>query len=188
MDWEVLHFLRPLWLLLLPLVIVAYFFRIDGLHSVWARVVEPHLLPHVLCSKNPRPKARFKTFFLPAVLFLLILSLAGPTMKKMPTDVSYNRAPLILCLEVSESMLLRDIEPSRLKRAIYKIEDLLRLYRGAQVALIAFAGDAHLVVPLTDDYNTLLSLAKSLSPDLMPIKGVNTGSALEMAAQITMAN
>ncbi len=136
MDWQAFHFLRPLWLLLLPLSILVYFFPPPrlGSHSAWARVVEPHLLPHVLWIKNRSKSRPFQAFFVPAFLLLLILSMAGPTMKKMPSDVSYNKAPLVICLEVSESMALNDIEPSRLKRAVYKIEDLLKHYQGAQIS------------------------------------------------------
>ena len=62
-----------------------------------------------------------------------------------------------------------DIQPSRLERAKFKISDLLESKPGANVALIAYAGSAHTVVPLTKDYNIIKSHVKSLSPDIMPI-------------------
>lgn len=77
-------------------------------------------------------------------------------------------------------MLSKDISPSRLKRAVFKIQDLLHGYKGSEVSLVAFAGDAHVVVPLTDDHNTILSLLQSLYPALMPIKGVNPIDAIRV--------
>lgn len=188
--WSDFHFLRPWWLLLLLFaMIIALIPTVrTSMRSTWATVIAPHLLPHLLSGRTTRRPSLLKKALLPLFVVFLTFALAGPTVKKIPTDVSFNKAPLIVCLELSEHMLSKDINPSRLKRAIYKLEDLLKKYQGAEVALIAFAGDAHLVVPLSEDYHTVLSLAKTLSPDLMPVKGVNLDSALVMAKKMTEKN
>jgi Ca-activated chloride channel family protein len=189
-NWADFHFLRPLWLMLLPCVVLIYFLSKKRIvrRSAWEKVIEPHLLPYLISDRIEQPTSPVIALLLPLVVSLLILALSGPTVKKLPTDVSFNKAPLIICFEMSDYMLSRDIDPSRLKRAMYKLEDLLKRYQGAEVALIAFAGDAHLVVPLTDDYTTVLSLAKTLTPELMPKKGAHLDGLVTMVKDLMARN
>jgi hypothetical protein len=60
------------------------------------------------------------------------------------------------------------VQPSRLERAAQKIRDLLAERRGTRSALIAYAGSAHLVMPLTRDADLIARFAAELSPDVMP--------------------
>lgn len=182
-NWSDFHFMRPWWLLLLPVAIMLFFIPANFKKSVWAKVIEPHLLSHLLSQKIFR-RSKLINFIMPLFLCLVVLALAGPAFEKLPTDIRYNKPPVIICLEVSEHMLSSDLEPTRLKRAIYKIEDFLRAYPSAEVSLIAFAGDAHVVVPLSEDYPTILTLARALNPGVMPIKGVNITNALTKANEI----
>jgi Ca-activated chloride channel family protein len=81
-------------------------------------------------------------------------------------------------------MLAEDVKPSRIERARQKITDVLRLREEGQTALVAYAGDAHAVVPLTDDNATITNLLVSLSPEMMPVFGSNTGHALTLAHEL----
>lgn len=189
-PWSDFHFLRPWWLLLIIIALLMFFVpkMRPSTKTNWAKVIDPHLLPHMLLGTSREKNSRWHNLVLPLFLLLLSFALAGPTLQRIPSDVAFHKAPVIFCLELSEHMMARDINPSRQKRAIYKLEDLLNRYQGAEVALVAFAGDAHLVVPLSDDYNTVLSLAKTLSPDLMPVRGVNISSALRLVQPIVARN
>jgi Ca-activated chloride channel homolog len=158
------HFLRPWWLVLLVAAIILFFLpRPRASSTVWQRIVDPHLLPYVISGHAKIKSFRLKRFYLPVFLALIALALAGPTVKKIP------------------DMLAHDISPSRLKRALYKIKDFLDSQKAREVALVAYAGDAHVVVPLTEDYKTILSLSESLSPSLMPLPGSNLLDALKIA-------
>jgi Ca-activated chloride channel family protein len=77
-----------------------------------------------------------------------------------------------------------DIQPTRLQRAQQKVRDLLALRKGARTALIAYAGSAHMVLPLTDDPNILETYLNSLSPDIMPVEGKDPSKALALARKI----
>lgn len=189
MMWADFHFLRPWWLLLMFLAVALFFVSAPSSRtSRWSKVIDPHLLMHLLQGARTRRQSRLSRWFFPFFLMLLSLALAGPTVERIPTDVAFHKAPVIIALELSEHMLARDINPSRLKRALFKLEDFLNRYKGAEIALVAFAGDAHLVVPLSDDYNTILSLAKTLTPDLMPVRGVRITSALQLIEPIVARN
>lgn len=185
-NWADFHFLRPWWLLALPLVfVVFYFFSVKGrAKTTWEKVIDPHLLPY-LFHQRARRESKHKALWHISFLVLALIAIAGPTVNKIASETSFSKPPLIICLEVSPHMLSKDVTPSRWKRALFKLEDLLRLYPGGEVALIAFAGDAHMVVPFSNDYQTVLTMAKVLSPDVMPIKGVNLASAIELAKSIS---
>lgn len=151
--------------------------------SPWASVIAPNLLPYVLHNKPSSP-VFWHRYIMPLCIVFLSLALAGPTAQKMASDLHYNRAPVIIALELTADMLKDGIAPNRLKRAVYKISDLLAALKGSEVALIAFAGDAHVVVPLTDDYHTIFTLAKTLTPDVMPKPGVNYQALVSLTNSI----
>ena len=73
-------------------------------------------------------------------------------------------------------MLGEDVQPSRLARARHKLRDLLERRRGARTALVAYAGSAHVALPLTDDAELLESYLDALDPGLMPRPGNDPGS------------
>jgi len=82
-------------------------------------------------------------------------------------------------------MMSNDIQPSRLERAKFKIQDFLNAKPGALTALVGFAGTAHTIVPLTRDYKIIQSHIKTLSPDVMPFPGSDLETALILADTLT---
>ena len=88
---------------------------------------------------------------------------------------------LVLVMDLSYSMLATDLAPSRQDRVRRKLLDLLRERREGLSALIAYAGDAHIVAPLTDDQPTIANLLPALNPGMMPLPGSNPVEAIERA-------
>ena len=89
-------------------------------------------------------------------------------------------------------MLATDLQPNRLERARYKIEDLLIRFQEGQTAIVLYAGDAHTLVPLTEDVETIRTLLPSLHPSLMPVRGSRPDLAfenvIEMLNQVDIPN
>jgi Ca-activated chloride channel family protein len=81
-------------------------------------------------------------------------------------------------------MLARDVTPSRLDRARYKVRDLLAANHDGLNALIAYAGEAFVVAPLTSDASALNDLLDALSPDTMPVDGDDAAQAIERAVSL----
>jgi Ca-activated chloride channel family protein len=77
-----------------------------------------------------------------------------------------------------------DIKPSRLVRARYKVADILQQRQDGLTALIAYAGDAFTVTPLTQDTATITNQINALNTDIMPSQGSNTSAALKQAVEL----
>ncbi|WP_439102423.1 VWA domain-containing protein [Congregibacter sp.] len=176
------HFLRPHWLLLLIpcLLLGALLWRKRGQEASWSRIVAPELLEHLISRETLR-KGRSG---LPALLFawaIAVLAAAGPSWQQLPQPVLQKQDALVLVLDLSYSMLATDLQPSRQDRVRRKLLDLLRERREGRTALIAYAGDAHIVAPLTDDNPTIANLLPALTPEMMPLPGSNPVDAVERA-------
>lgn len=179
------HFLRPWWLLaLVALPLLWRALRLIGADAeVWRNAVDAHLLDHLLVRSETAPM-RAPRWLAIAGWALACIALAGPAWEQMPQPLFRNRAARVLALELAPSMLAQDVKPSRLDRARYKIADILRRSSDAQTALIAYAGDAFVVAPLTDDANTVANLVDALDPSVMPVPGNNTEKAIDLGVKL----
>lgn len=179
---EDFHFLRPLWLLpLIPALLLWWLLRrhTDPAQP-WRGIIAPHLLPHLLSGKEHR--ARFQPLDLAAIGWLVgAFIIAGPSWRREPTPFADDTAALAIVVQVSPSMETEDVLPSRLGRATEKIQDLLRLRPGAKTSLIAYAGSAHVVMPLTTDAGIINTFAQALQPKIMPREGDAAAEALQLA-------
>ena len=150
------HFLRPQWLwLAVPAALVVWLFhRREDPERPWRGLVAPHLLPHLLVGGGGRFALR-PVHGVAAFLLLCTLAVAGPTWQREPPPFVQDKAPLVVALDLSRTMDAIDVQPSRLERGKQKIRDLVGLREGARTALVAYAGSAHLVLPLTEDRRIL---------------------------------
>lgn len=184
-----LHFIRPFWLLLLPLLwgIVFWLMRQRHRTGQWAKLIDPELLPSLRLDDGKgqlRNSARGSSPWLWLLLAwtLSVLALAGPAWQKDRTAAYSAPASWVLIFDLSPSMSATDVSPSRYIRARYAIDDLLGAARDAHVGLIAFSDEPYTVTPITEDVATIRSLLPSLSPDMMPAAGHNLAPALNQAA------
>ncbi|MHB8809136.1 MAG: vWA domain-containing protein [Desulfobulbaceae bacterium] len=179
------HFLRPEWFwMLVPAALLLAVLcwrrlRTAGLE----RICDPALLPHLLLDKE-QGSPKFPLALLALAWLLAVTALAGPAWQKQPQPVYRLQKGRVLVLDLSPSMAATDITPSRLERARYKIEDILKKSREGRTALVVFSAEPHVVVPLTDDVATIASMLPALSVDIMPEIGNSAGKALETAATL----
>jgi len=179
------HWLRPQWLIaLIPAVLLIIFLWQQKRQAYqWKQLIAPELLPFLLDGKTVQTKKSL----LWILLFAWILStvaIAGPSWIKRPTPVEKNQNALVILLDLSYSMISEDIKPSRIARARLKIADILRERKDGQTALVAYAGEAHTVTPISDDSSTIVSLLSSMHPNIMPRQGSNTEDAVERGIQL----
>jgi Ca-activated chloride channel family protein len=178
-----LELLRPA---LLAVALVALPLAAVALHGRAARRRERALLV------APRHAARFLPGYsdgralariaLAAVaLVWLGLALAGPVRGWTMRNVTRRGLDLVVCIDTSNSMLVRDIRPDRLTRALRETSGLIDRLRGDRLALIAFSGVPREVAPLTHDRTTLQELLKRVTPEDNTLGGTNLGAALSAA-------
>ena len=184
-DWADFHFLRPAWLLaLLPLTaLVLGLWRAQKNDSQWQRWIDRSLLVHLLDDKQQKSN-RWPLVALALLWLLATLAMAGPTWEKLPQPLVQKEQSLVVLWDLSPSMQARDLKPSRLVRARYKLMDLLKAKREGEAALVVYGGEAYVVTPLTDDMETIISQLPALEPSLMPVSGSNTEMAVETAIQL----
>ena len=187
---ELFHLLRP-WMLVLLFPawgFVWWLLRQQNDVLRWKSLVNPLLLKHLLVESNTKAsKVQTSKILAPwhlgIVWTLIIIALAGPSWKLKPAPFSQDEAQIVFVLKVTESMETKDIMPSRLKRTVLKMKDLMAERVDAKMALVAYSGSAHLVLPMTKDHNILNTFAQALDPKIMPIQGDNLKDTLTLAAE-----
>lgn len=173
------HLLRPWWLLgIIPALLTCiWLWRQKYQAKNWQQLVDPALLTYLLDGKTTRTNP-LSLFGLACAWSICVVALAGPSWEKRPVAMEKNQEAMVIMLDLSPSMLSEDIKPSRLVRARLKIADILRQRSDGFTALLVFAGDAHVVTPLTDDIKTINNLLPDLSPNIMPLPGSNAEAAV----------
>ena len=179
------HFLRPAWLLLLMpagFLVWSVYQRSDSLRA-WRKLISPHLLDHLLMQESGE-SGRWRPVYILGFAWLVgILALAGPSWRMQASPFSEDQSALFIVVKVTPQMLAQDIQPSRLQRGVMKIHDLLELKSDVRTCLIAYAGIAHLVMPLTSDAGIINSFAEALEPGIMPKEGDELAEAIALANQ-----
>jgi Ca-activated chloride channel family protein len=175
------HFLRPAWLLALPAALALAWIvaRREDVRSRWRGLIEPQLLDHLVVDPRARWRVR-PVYATVAAIIVGAIAAAGPTWKRERPPFVEDKAPLAIAIDLSPTMDAIDVTPTRLERAKLKVRDLLALRAGARTALFAYAGSAHLVLPLTDDAALVRTYLDSLATNLLPPGGKDTGKALRL--------
>ncbi len=179
------HFLRPGWLLLVPvaLVLLRGLGRSGAARGAWERICDPALLKAQVVGMSGRG-SRLPIVLLGVAWVLACIALAGPTWERQPQPVYSQLQSRVVVFDLSRSMDSDDLAPSRVARARYKLTDLVSGAGDREQALVVFAGDAFVVSPLTDDSDTLAHLAPSLDTDTVPVQGSRVDRALALALEL----
>jgi len=179
------HFLRPEWFWgLVPLCgLFVLLARRGTTAQAWESVCDAHLLPHLLVGTEGA-RRRMPLVLLGLGWTLAVFALAGPVWSQLPQPVFRAESALVMVLDLSRSMDVQDVAPSRLTRAKHKILDILKTRKEGQTGLVVYAGEAFVVSPLTDDANTMVTLVQSLETNLMPLQGSRADLALRKSHEL----
>ena len=182
---EHFHWLRPAWLLLLPVGagLLWLLWRKVYRQSSWEGQCDPALLKALLVGAATG-KQWLSLAGLGTIWLLAIFALAGPAWERLPQPVYSHSQGRVLIFDLSLSMNSTDLSPSRLDRARYKLADLVAGANDRQQALVVFAGDAFVVSPFTDDHDTLINLIPSLDTRTMPVQGSRADLGLKLAGEL----
>lgn len=181
------QFLRPFWLLLLlfvPLIYLILRSHARG-NTNWQQVIPAALLKPLMPSGSVGgSSSRWPRILPPLLLTIAALAMAGPSFRTAPSPLQQQNDSLVVVLDLSLSMLARDVEPDRLTRATRKIRDLLASREGAYTGLVVYAADGHVVTPLTDDRRTVEGLLSAVDPIIMPATGNRADLGVARAVEL----
>ena len=181
------HFAEPWWLaaLAVPLLIGLLPSARGLLNKRYQDYADAALLPHLLITQERATERRRRRFALWSLLWSLgCLAMAGPRWDYRDVDLLQPGADLVVLLDISRSMAVTDVKPSRLARARQELEDLLDGAENLRVGVIAFASVAHVVAPVTEDLATVRYMLPALSTDLIKLGGSGVDQALIKAARL----
>jgi Ca-activated chloride channel family protein len=184
--FDAMHFIRPAWLLALPLAVILPWVWKRTLRPSgdWSKVCDPHLLRWLSVKQADEQGRPMGPWLAGLALLIAILALAGPSWQKLP-DTSFSaRDARVIAVDLSRSMLAADLRPDRLTRVRFRLADLLASTEEGQTGLVAYAGDAYIVSPLTSDTNTVANMLPALRPDIIPVGGSRADLALDEAASL----
>ena len=131
-----------------------------------------------LTGEASRRRQWWKATLLLLGVALLVAALARPQFGAKVETIEREGQDIVIALDVSLSMLARDIQPNRLQKAKHAMSSLIDLSEGDRIGLIAFAGEAFVQCPLTLDKRAATMLLNTMGPDLIPVPGTALTSAM----------
>lgn len=167
-------------LLVIPMLVALYF-----LIRYWSGKRLQAWSDHQLLSRlvplrsSSRPVVKFVILMM--ALGAMIIALARPQYGSKLTEVKRKGIELMIALDVSNSMLAEDIQPSRLENAKMAISRLLDKLQNDKIGLIVFAGDAYVQMPITTDYAAAKLFLDAINPQMVPRQGTSVSSAIRLA-------
>ncbi|MBT9613993.1 MAG: VWA domain-containing protein [Burkholderiales bacterium] len=186
-----LQWRAPLWwlLALMPFLLI-------GLARLrkpsWQRYADPPLQPWAVRHGNTiEQQTLLRTLTEWAFWLLLACALAGPrlpleTLSNQPQQTKHDM-DVFVALDVSPSMAATDLAPNRLLRAKLKLQDLMPRWHGERIGLIAYSGEAGLLLPLTRDTGAFIPTLEFASETLFEDKGSHLAAALNLALKVALS-
>lgn len=171
---------RLWWLCLVPIIIVTY-----ALLTLWTKrklrrfgnkATLRELMPDYSAARG-----WIKISLFALAVGFVVLAMARPQTGSKLRSVETEGREIVLAVDVSNSMLAEDTEPSRMARTRYAIQQLTRHMKNDHVGIVAFADDVEALLPITSDYKMAESKLRSLSPALIANQGTDIGEALEVS-------
>jgi Ca-activated chloride channel homolog len=166
-------------LLIIPLMIVWYYFREKRQHPA---LQLPDMRMFENAGKSPRVIMRHLLFVLRIVaVSLLIVALARPQTSSKGQNITVEGIDIVLSIDVSGSMLARDLTPDRLEASKNVAEEFIKGRANDRIGLVIFSGETFTQVPLTTDHAILLNMLKEIKSGMIE-DGTAIGDGLATAA------
>jgi len=180
------HFAEPAWFwglfAILPVALWLIRSAARAARGPVHRYADTHLLPHLTGTRDLETHERWGRFLRWSLLWTLLLAaMAGPRWDATDVRLFHPGNNLLVLLDISRSMQVDDVSPSRLGRARQELQDLIVNNRTVRLGLISFASVPLVLSPITEDTYTLLNSLPALSTDLVSLQGSRLGMALDRA-------
>lgn len=169
-------------LLLLPLLLVFYLYSNYHRRKAIRKFGDPELLKQLMpAASKYRPDVKF--FLVLVAIGLFAVLLARPQFGSKLETVKRQGVEVIIALDISNSMLAEDVQPSRLQKAKRLVAQLVDKMQNDKVGMIVFAGDAFTQLPITSDYISAKMFLETIDPSLISKQGTAIGAAINLATR-----
>jgi Ca-activated chloride channel family protein len=169
-------------LLLIPLLFLLYWLYLRARAKRIGRFGDKELVEQLMPTAS-NAKGWLKLSFFALALMCFIIGLARPQMGARLKKKQTEGVEVMICLDVSNSMLAQDYTPNRLDRAKLAISKLVDRLEGDRIGLVVFAGESFVQLPITADYVSAKAFLGSVNTGSVPIQGTAMGDAIETAAK-----
>ena len=169
-------------LLVLPVLLLLFIYYMKSKKRALKRFGDMALL-RTLMPEVALKKQHLKFWILWICCGLFILVIAGPQFGSKLETVKKQGIEVMICLDVSNSMLSTDVSPTRLGKAKQILSRLVDNLDNDKIGLIVFAGDAYIQLPITSDYISAKMFLSSINPAMVPTQGTAIGSAINLATK-----
>ena len=180
---DFLHFSRPTWLFLIPLVLI-FAWGLRQQHKqqhALQHFIDPKLVGFLTHQQTSKP---FAAWLCIGSSVLLIIGLAGISWEKTAQPTFNSPQRTILLIDQSLSMYATDVRPNRLTHLKQKVRDTLSKINEGEIAMVAYAGDAYTISPFSKDKSTLTHFLLALDPLIMPLYGSNLDQGMATALSL----
>ncbi|MDR3251650.1 MAG: VWA domain-containing protein [Tannerella sp.] len=167
-------------LLILPVLLIFYIYIIKARKRAIKKYGTPELISSLMPEASPK-RRQLKYFVLFTALAVVIFIIAGPQFGSKRETVKHQGIEVMVCLDISNSMLAQDITPNRLEKAKQMLSRLTDGLENDKMGLIVFAGDAFTQLPITSDYISAKMFLSSINPSMVSTQGTAIGSAIDLA-------
>lgn len=172
-----------LWLLLLIPLFVGFMFYVELKRRKQIKKLGTPDLVKALMPEVSLKRRWTKFIILQCALALLILVIARPQMGTKVSNEKRNGIEAIICLDISNSMLAEDVQPSRLTKSKMLVENMVDKFTNDKIGLVVFAGDAFVQLPITSDFVSAKMFLQNTDPSLIQTQGTDIGAAMNIAAK-----
>jgi Ca-activated chloride channel family protein len=169
-------------LIVIPLIIITFLIVLNWkkrkLKQFGNQEIIKRLMPNV---SRTLPIVKFVLYTLSIVS--LLIGLANLQFGTKLEEVKREGIDLMICLDVSNSMLAEDLSPNRLERSKRAIYQLIEKLHNDRLGIIVFAGQAYVQLPITTDYSSAKLFLETIGTDIVPTQGTSIGAAIDLALE-----
>jgi Ca-activated chloride channel family protein len=166
----------------LPVMLILVLWYFVSRRKKLKKLGDANLISQLLPYSSKRKRIIKVVLFLLGLSSLIIALCNLQTGSKL-TEVKREGADIIVCIDVSNSMLAQDLSPDRLTRAKYALEKMIDGLEGDRLGLVIFAGEAYVQLPITTDYSAAKLFLSSIGPGMVPVQGTNVSDAIKKASE-----
>jgi Ca-activated chloride channel family protein len=168
-------------LFIVPIVVLLFLYN-----QYWKRIKQREFGDLDLIQKLSPEKSVFKPIFKLVVMLLalvgLILGLVNPKIGTKMETVKREGIDIVFAMDVSKSMLAEDVVPSRLEKSKQIVSQLINQLGNDRIGIVAYAGSAFPVLPITTDYSVAKMFLQSINTDIVSSQGTSLDEAIKLAA------